>query len=261
MSHLNHARLVTLRGVLLVLLLTLFVGGCASWDRRDPTKGWSAEQLYSGAKELLDLGDYEKAIDYYGKLNVRYPIGTLAQQGMLDIAYAYYKYNKPPKAITAINRFIELHPRHENVDYAYYLKGLVYDTGKQSFLYKLTDRSSQDTTSILAAFRAFSSLVNRFPHSRYADHARNRMRVLRNTVARNELNIARFYYDHGAYIAAVNRSQSILKNYQRTIAIPDALVVLAKSYQKLKLFDQYTDMVRLISLNYPDQLSELKVNL
>ena len=243
---------------LILMLMALTLGACAL-EQIDQTKDWSAQQLYDSAKDLLEYGDYEKAIDYYGKLDTRYPIGILAQQAKLDTAYAYYKFNKSSQAIGAIDQFIKLHPRHPNVDYAYYLKGLVNDEGSRHFIDKLfnTDRSLRDSSSALTAFRAFAELVGRFPSSRYTEDARQRMFSLRNTLAQHELSVADYYLERGIFVAAVNRAQFVIENYQHTVAIPDALIVLAKAYKALELEDQYLDTVRIIKLNYPHRVAEL----
>jgi len=116
----------------LLLALLLITGGCGILpDQIDETSEWSANQLYARAKQELADKNYEKAISLFEKLEARFPFGQYAQQAQLEIAYAYYKYEEPELAIAAADRFIKIYPRHPNVDYAWYIKGLTnYNRGK-----------------------------------------------------------------------------------------------------------------------------------
>lgn len=245
-----------------VLALTL-VAGCASWGKeQDKTRDWSAERLYEEAKLNMENGDYETAIDYYQKLESRFPFGRLAQQAQLDIAYAYYKYDEPASAIAATDRFIKLHPRHPNVDYAYYLKGLVHFTQGRSFFDRFfpRDMSLRDPGAARESFEAFSELVRRFPNSRYAEDASQRMVYLKNMLAQHEIHIANYYMRRGAYVAAANRARYVVENFQRTPVIPEALTVMAKAYTVMGLDELAADSVRVLRLNYPNYegLSEIE---
>ena len=107
------------------LVLTLSLVGCGPVNEIDPTADWDVERFYSEARAELAKKNYLAAIEYYETLESRFPFGKYATQAQIDVAYAYFKFNEPDSAITALDRFIKLHPRHESVDYAYYLKGLV----------------------------------------------------------------------------------------------------------------------------------------
>src|SRR5207249_2400385 len=110
-----------------VAVLALLLSACGLIpDKVDPTIGWSAARLYREAKDELTSGNYEQAIKYYESLEARYPYGRFAQQAQLEVAYAYFKQSEQASAVAATERFIKLHPNHPSVDYAYYLKGLIY---------------------------------------------------------------------------------------------------------------------------------------
>jgi outer membrane protein assembly factor BamD len=243
------------------IALTL-VSGCAYWGKEeDKTRDWSAQRLYQEAKLNMDNGDYETAIDFYQKLESRFPFGTSAQQAQLDIAYAYYKFDEPASAIAAADRFIKLHPRHPNVDYAYYLKGLVHFTQGKSFFDRFfpRDMSLRDPGAATEAFEAFSELVRRFPNSKYAKDASQRMVYLKNMLAQHEIHVANYYMRRGAYVAAANRARYVVENFQRTPAVPEALAVMAKAYTVMGLDQLAADSVRVLRLNYPnyDGLAEI----
>ena len=223
-------------------------------EELDPTRDWSARRLYDAAKSTLDRGAYEEAVGYYEKLEIRYPFGPLAMQAQLDLIYAYYRFDKPASALAAADRFIKLHPRHPNVDYAYYIKGLVRFVGGDSILDRFIakDLSAHDASAALQAFRTFEELVQRFPESRYADDSRQRMQYLKNLLAMHELHVARYYVERGAWLAAVNRARYVVENYQGTPVVSDALAVMTIAYRELGLDDLASDAARVLSLNYPD---------
>ena len=241
--------------IVVLTLATVVLAGCASWgEERDPTRDWSAQRLYDAAKGEMSRGDYENAIDYYEKLEARYPFGVLAMQTQLDIVYAYYKYDEPASALAAANRFLKLHPLHPNVDYVYYLKGLIVFGSDTSIFDRIfpKDRSQRDPSAQLEAFRAFDELVQRFPDSRYAEDSRQRMLYLKNNLAMNEVHAARYYMTREAWLAAANRARYVIENYQKTPAASDALAILAQAYLRLGLDDLAADTVRVLKLNYPD---------
>lgn len=240
---------------LIVILLAAAVGaGCGLLPKDDPTADWSAQKLYTEAKTSLSSGDYEQAIKYFEFLEARYPFGRYAQQAQLEIAYAYYKYDEPESAIAAADRFIQLYPRHPNVAYAYYLKGLAnYNRGKGMVeRYLPQDPSQRDPGAALQSFQDFSELIKRFPDSKYSKDAGQRMVYLRNNLARHEVHVADYYMRRGAYIAAANRGEYVIENYQRTPAVPDALVIMATAYKLLGLDQLSNDALRVLRLNYPD---------
>lgn len=237
------------------LLATFLLGGCSLLPEQiDTTKDWSASKLYSEAKLSLTEGDYEEAIKYYEILEARYPFGKYAQQAQIEIAYAYYKYDEPESALAAADRFIKLYPRHPNIDYVYYLKGLVnFNAGRDLISkYLPQDPTQRDPGAARASFDDFTILLKRYPQSKYAADARQRMIFLRNNLAEYEIHVANYYMRRNAYVAAANRAKYVVENYQRTTAVPKGLVIMAKAYRYLGLKDLADDSLRVLRLNYPD---------
>ncbi len=228
--------------------------GLGSDVEEDKYAGWDAEKLHNKAKEALDEEKYKTAIELYETLEARYPFGKYAAQTQLNIAYAYYKNGDSEAAIAAADRFIKIHPRNPSVDYAYYLKGLVNYNRGIGFLERFlpTDSSQRDPGSARDAFNNFEELIRRFPNSRYVPDAKQRMIALRNNLGMYEVHVARFYMMRRAYIAAANRANYIIENYQRTPAVPYALKILQDAYTKLGLDDLATDAEKVYALNYPD---------
>lgn len=237
---------------IIVLALAAILAGCASWgEEQDVTRNWSAQRLYDAAKAQMANGNYEEAIEYYEKLEVRYPFGVLARQAQLDIVYAYYKFDEPASALAAADRFIKLHPLHPGVDYVYYLKGLVTLSKEKSILDRFIPEHllESDPVAALQAFRAFEELVQRFPESRYAEDSRQRMLHLKNVLAAHEVLVGRYYMKREAWLAAANRARYVVENYQRTPAATDALDIMARAYRRLGLDDLAADAERVLDLN------------
>jgi outer membrane protein assembly factor BamD len=237
---------------LTALLLAVTLTGCGIFGKEiDETEGWSAAKLYSEAASELDSSSYKRAIELYQKLEARYPFGRYAMQAQLDVAYAHYRAEEPEDALAAADRFIKLYPQNPYVDYAYYLKGIVNYNRSISFLDRFipTDASQRDPGSALDAFKDFAILVERFPNSKYAEDARQRMVYLRSNLAMNEVHVARYYMKRGAYLAAANRANHVIQHYQRTSAVDDALAVLIDAYRALGKEDLAADAKRVLELN------------
>ncbi len=238
-----------------LILLMLALSAC-SWlpEQVDETAKLSASELYEKAKASLDNGDYETAIKHFESLEARFPFGAYAQQAQLEIAYAYYKYDEPDSAIATLDRFLKRHPRHENADYAMYLKGLANFHRGASILDRLfpRDPTERDTRAARDAFNDFTTLVQRYPQSKYSVDAAQRLVFLHNGLARYEVNVAEYYMRRKAFVAAANRAKYVLENFQRTPAVADALAIQVEAYRHLGLTDLADTSLRVLRLNYPD---------
>ena len=239
-----------------LFLATLFAGCGLLPEQKDETAGWSANKLYTEAKEALNDGAYDKSIKYFEKLESRYPYGRYAQQAQIDIAYAYWKSNEPASAVAACDRFIKLHPNHPNVDYVYYLRGLVNFNEDLGLLGLISqqDMTERDPKGARESFDAFKELVIRFPDSKYTPDAILRMKYLVNALASLEVHVARYYMKRNAYVAAINRAQYALINYPEAPATEEALYIMVKAYDLMGMDDLRDDVERVMRKNYPDSV-------
>jgi len=239
---------------ILALLIPLLFAGCSLFpDIGDESAGWTAEKLYGEAKEAMTDGAYDKAVKLFEKLESRYPYGRYAQQAQLEVAYAYYRQSEAASAISACERFIKLHPNHPNVDYAYYLKGLVSfneDLGLVSFLSN-EDLSERDPKAARESFDTFKELAIKFPYSKYTPDATERMKYLVNTLAAYEVHVARYYLRRGAYVAAANRAQAAIKGFPGAPSNEEALFVMIAAYGALGLAELKSDSERIMRKNFP----------
>ena len=236
-----------------LLLITSLLCGCAGKDI-DETAGWSQSKLISEAKTAINDNDYPNCVKFYEKLEARYPFGPLAEQAQINSAYCNWKRNEQELALASINRFIQLHPGHPDIDYAYYLKGLITFNDNLGFLAKFSgqDLSERDPKASKDAYEAFKILTLRYPDSKYTPDALDRMRYIVNALAESDVNAARYYYRRGAYVATINRSQTALKDYDRAPAIEEALYLMVKSYDALGLKDLSADTMRIFNTNFPN---------
>jgi len=233
----------------------MFLTGCADTNY-DPTKDWSNEKLYSEAKDELTTGAYDKAIRMFEKLEGRAAGTPLAQQAQLDKAWAQYKTNEPAQAAATLDRFIKLHPASPALDYALYLKGLVNFNDNLGLFSSLAEQdiAERDPKQAKESFEAFRELVTRFPESKYSPDARLRMTFIRNSLARSDVYVAKYYYQRGAYVAAINRAQNTVQEFRDVPAVEDALILMIQSYDKLGLTQLRDDTRRVLEKTYPESI-------
>ena len=237
------------------VVFALLLAACTGrGDLSDPTRNLSEAELYRQAKEALDDEDLETAIDYYGKLGARFPFGEYAEQGQIDLVYAYYRSREPESAIEEADRFIEFHPRHPEIAYAHYIKGLVNYSRRHGWLDRVfrPDRAERDTSELAAAFDDFGTLVEQFPDSRYATDSRERMVELRDTLARHELVVARFYLGRKAWVAAAKRAENVVSRFPSSPSVAPALGIMVRAYREMGLDDLAADSLRVLRSNFPD---------
>lgn len=243
---------------LLVVVATsalLALSGCGMLpSKTDETQKWSAEKLYAEAREEMSAGQYDAAIKLFQRLESNYPFGTYATQAQMEIAYAHYKAKDQAEALAAVERFIKLHPNHAQVDYMYYLRGLINFNDQIGFLSVIysQDPSERDPRATREAFAAFKALIDRFPNSKYAPDAVARLNYLINAMAQYEVHVANYYFRRGAYMASLNRAQNAVSDYSESPSREEALFIMIRAYDKLGMFDLRDDTQRVFLRNYPD---------
>ncbi|MEZ5498601.1 MAG: outer membrane protein assembly factor BamD [Steroidobacteraceae bacterium] len=223
------------RTLALIGLAALTLAACRSAP--DAVERSGPEILYARAKSSLDSQDFNNAIRIYEALTARYPFAPQSRQARLDLIYAYYRGHERESATDAADQFIRENPTHPRVDYAWYIKGLVDFERTPNALERLfrADLNNRPPQTAERAFAAFRTVLERYPRSAYAADSRQRMIYLRNRLADYELNVARYYFKRGAYVAAAQRSKQVVERYDGAPSVPDALAVLVASYEKLNL--------------------------
>ena len=255
MSFIQYAANRYSRTGMLVIITAAMLAGLSACgkDREFPDRRTAAE-LYADAKESLDKQNWQRAAAEYRTLQTRYPFGRYTEQSMLDLAYAFYKGGQPESALSTLDRFMRTYPAHPNIDYALYLRGLVNYEQNLGVLERLMPERvrDRDQTSMRDSFLDFKELLRRFPDSRYAADARQRMVFLRFNLAAYEIAVAEYYMRRKAYIAATNRARYVLENYPATPQNAEALAILHQAYNALNLQELADDAWSVLELNYPD---------
>ena len=239
-----------------VLAFAALLGGCGllSGDASDKSANWSAQRLYSEAEDELSAGAYTNAIKYFEQLQSRYPFGRYAQQAQMELAYAQWKDGEKDLALAAADRFLKQYPNSPNADYLWYLKGLVNFNDNLGLLGSLAqqDLTERDPKALRDAFDAFRELVVRYPESKYTPDAIVRLKYLVNAMAAHEVHVARYYLRRGAYVAAANRAEIVIQQYQQAPAVRDALQVMVAAYDGLSMPQLRDDAKRVLDTNFPD---------
>ena len=245
------------RSMLMIFAAAILVG-CASSEKKEQlSETLSEAELYQMASKSINDNRFAEAIKSLRTLESRYPFGAFAEQAQLDIIYAYFKNSEPEAAKAAADRFIRLHPQHPDADYAYYMKGLASNTSAMGIVdrYLPIDLTRRDPGQARVSFNEFSELLSRFPNSKYAPDARQRMIALRNRLAQYEIHVANYYLKRKAYVAAIDRGRYVVENMQQTPAVSEALAIMVEGYQHLRLPKPAGEALAVLKLNYPDHPS------
>lgn len=237
------------------LVLVSLLSACSWWsENADVEPDIPEQQLYEEALSAMDDGNFSLAVERLQLLEARYPFGRYSEQAQLELIYAYFRTFEPDSAAAAADRFIRLHPNHDNIDYAYYMKGLTAFEKDRSFLtrYLPLDETQRDPGAARDSFDSFATLVERYPESEYAPDAQKRMQYLKNRLATHEIHVATYYMKRQAWIAAANRGRYVVENYQETPAVADALAIMHEAYTQVGLTDLADDAMNVLTLNFPD---------
>lgn len=249
--------LARLSHALLALFAVMLIAGCGSIKaEQDETAGWTAERLYQDARTEISAGNWSNARERLEAIEARYPFGTYAQQALVDQAYVNWKDQEPEQALAAIDRFEQQYPNHPGTDYMLYLKGLITFTPPSASFTNITrqDPSERDPKGLRESYEAFNELIERYPDSRYAADARKRVTWLVSTIAQNEVHVAQYYYERGAYVAAVNRAQTVITDFQGVPIAEKALYIMVLSYDKLGMTQLRDDAKRVLDQNFPNSV-------
>ena len=241
-----------IRIIILSFACSLLIS-CKTTNPLDAYQKFSDKQIYESAEQNMKRHRYEQATKDFEALDAIYPFGDYSQQAQLDIITAYYKNEDAESALAAADRYIRLYPRANNVDYAYYMKGVINQGPKENWFFAWIHAKPEkrDISSQKEAFEDFTILLERFPNSQYAPDARHRMTEIHYLLAQHELEIAQYYLRRKTYVAAANRAVDLMNDYQGMPQIPAALEVMIKSYKALGENNMAESALRLLTNRYP----------
>lgn len=243
-----------IRTLLLVVLAAVIATGCSRDNTRDDVnEGVPVTELYDKGHESMRRGNWSNAANTFRRLVAQYPYGPHTEQALIESAYAQYKMGNNEEAISSIDRFIRTYPTHRHIPYMYYLRGLTNASRDTVFLQRVwaLDSSRRDLASPNQAYADFNTVADRYPDSRYAADARQRMVALRNTFARHEIETGLYYLRRGANVAASQRATYLLETYPQSEYQNDAVALLAVAYDRLGNETLATDARRVLAQNEP----------
>ena len=244
LSKLNH------KFLLLNLVVIIFLVGCKS----DGEEIEQPEKIYyDQAQARMESGNYFGAIEALEAIDNRYPFGKYAEQAQVELIYAHFMNSETEAAHTAAEKFIRLHPRHPNIDYAYFMKGISSYTRDRDLLIRFTntDISNRDISGAKESFAELTEFITRFPDSQYIPYAKQRNVYLRNMIAKNELVAAEYYLTIDAHVGAIRRANYVIENIPNSSENFRALKILEVSYAKLGYNDLLNDIRTVLKTNYP----------
>ena len=235
------------------LLNSVWLVGCTS-SGHSQLEQLTERQYYEEAQSAMDSNKFLQAVERLQQLESRYPFGRYAEQAQLELIYCYYRTLDYEAAAVTAERFIRLHPDHPKLDYAYYMKGLASYSVDRGLLERFipTDFSERDMGPARQSFDDFNRLINRFPNSQYVQDARQRMIYLRNLLAAYQLKVANYYMKRGAYVSVAKRAAHVIKHFDKTPAVPEALALQTKAYLELGLTDLADKCVQVLRYNFPE---------
>ena len=223
-------------------LLALALVGCGD-DEQPVYIERPVEELYNGALNQLYLENYEESARLFDEVERQHPYSAWASKAQLMAAFAQYQDSKYDEAINTLDRFIQLHPGHTDIAYAYYLRGISY--------YEQISDVERDQKMTRLALENLDDVARRFPDSRYARDARFKMDLTRDHLAGKHMSIGRFYLASQDYLAAINRFRTVINNYETTAHVPEALHRLVESYLALGVVEEAQANAAVLGFNYP----------
>ncbi|NIZ02830.1 outer membrane protein assembly factor BamD [Thalassospira lucentensis] len=233
---------VRAKNIIAICGMAIVLAACSSNEAPEYVER-PVSELYNSAQDLLDEKEYQKAAEAFDEVERQHPYSVWATKATLMSAYAYYQDNKYDDAISAIDRFISLHPANPDVPYAYYLKALSY--------YEQISDVGRDQQMTQDAMQALDDIIRRFPDSKYARDAKLKKDLTVDHLAGKEMSVGRYYQDRDEFLAAINRFKSVIDNYQTTTHVPEALARLTECYLALGLEGEAKRTASVLGYNFP----------
>jgi outer membrane protein assembly factor BamD len=232
--------------VLLGCAATVSLSACATGGKKGDTAYVARDvaMLYTAAKRSMDVGDYEQAAKLFDEVERQHPYSVWARRAQLMSAFNYYLSKKYTEAISSAQRFVSIHPGNAEAPYAQYLIAMSY--------YEQIADVTRDQSITQSAADAFGELIRRYPDSRYAGDAREKLEVINDHLAGKEMEIGRFYQRSGQWLAASYRFRSVVDKYSTTSHTPEALERLVETFVALGVPDEAWKASAVLGANYPD---------
>jgi outer membrane protein assembly factor BamD len=225
----------------LTLALVSVLSACASTPKKEEVIG-QPDELYFDGKQALHDKKFAKAVNIFEELDRQYPYSKYSKKGQVMSIFAQFENEEYDEAIFSADRFIQTNIAYEDLDYVYYIKAL-------SYYHRISD-TKRDQSYTIKSMQAFQELINRYPDSKYAKDARQKILLCYNHLAGKEMEVGRFYQSQGNMLAAVNRFQVVVNQYQKSEQTPEALYRIAEVYTSLGLEKEAIRSLSILGYNY-----------
>ena len=227
----------------LMVLIFLIVLSCSSKKVEEiEYVEREVDEIYNSAIDLMNNEKFISAAEEFNEVERQHPYSIWATRAQIMSAYVKYKVQDYDMAIGAAQRYIDLHPGADDVDYAYYLIALCY--------YERINDVKRDQSYTVQALNSFKNLNNRFPNSRYIRDANLKIDLINDHLAGKEMDVGRTYLKLNNYIAAINRFKNVVDLYSKTSHLPEALARLTELYLYLGIYDQAKIYAAVLGHNY-----------
>lgn len=231
-------------------VVTLFLGACSSFGNDKDDKFAYVEEpvevLYAEGTKALERRRYDEAVAYFGEVERQHPYSPWARRAMLMTAYSYYLTNDYEASLASIDRFLSIHPGNKDAGYAYYLRAMNY--------YERIRDVGRDQGITRNAMASLEDVVRRYPDSEYARDAQLKIDLTRDHLAGKEMDVGRWYLKKDQHIAAINRFNTVVENYQTTSHVPEALYRMVEAYLELGIAYEAQRQAAVLGYNYPDSV-------
>ena len=227
-------------------LTLLFVLGCVNIDEDIVLEDLSAREIFSKAEKAWDNGDNEKAAELFLEIERIYPYSELAKQALLNNAIVLQLEKDYEGSRLSANRFITFYPADKNTPYAYYLLALSY--------YDQIDEIGRDQANTYEALKLFRIIIERYPESKFSSTSSLKKDLAFDHLAAKEMEVGRYYLKNSHYIAAINRFETVVKEYPTTSHTPEALHRLVEAYLSLGLEGEATVAAAILGHNFKSSL-------
>ena len=228
--------------------LSLMMAGCSNSDNADIDGQADApvDQLYNDALNTVLAGDVDLAAPKFEEVERQHPYSIWAVRAQIMAAWSFYQSNQYAQAEASLDRFIELYPADPLTEYAYYLKALSY--------YEQIVDVERDADMTYKTLNAFEDVLRRYPDGPYARDSQLKADLARSHLAGKEMAVARFYLNKGHYAAAIKRFAVVVRDYDRTNQVPEALYRMGEAYLSLSLDKEAMRVLEVAEYNYPESV-------
>ena len=227
-----------------IFSIIFLLSNCTSSKSNKEISQLSDVEIYSKGLASLKRGDLSEATLQFDEVFLNYPFSSLSSKSEIMSAYSLYQNNEIDKAVSKLSSYIELNPKGELTKYAHYLLAMCY--------YAQVSDEGRDPSTSIKSLSYFKLIITKYPNTKYAKDAKLKIHFLKSTLAKNELNIGKFYLSKGAPASSIKRFKSILKNYQNTSVVPETLYRLIEAFMIIGLKNEAIKSSALLDYNFPD---------